>query len=168
MARGMVVGEAVVSQAANDAYRDNFDRIFGKDRVVQPGHWSFGSAEESEQARNAPIIADRIHEGTRSPIDGSDIGSRRKRREHMKAHGVEDATDVSPQYLERVKRQREVEDGRARRAAMESAARSRRIGDRFTAFRLSLSMPWTRRRQAMPLSARWQSRGHAGATCRRH
>jgi hypothetical protein len=123
MARGTVVGEPVVSQANSRAYADNYDRIFGKDHKPERGRWSFGSADTTERAANAPIIADRIHEGTVSPIDGSDIGSRRKRREHMKAHGVEDATDASPAWREGIKKQQEREDNQKRRAAMESAAR---------------------------------------------
>ena len=123
MARGSVVGEAINSQAATDAYRDNYDRIFGKDHKPQRGHWSFGSAEDGERAVNAPIFADRIHEGTVSPIDGSDIGSRRKRREHMKAHGVEDATDASPEWREGIKKAQQRNDDLGRREAMERAAR---------------------------------------------
>jgi hypothetical protein len=82
-----------------------------------------GDYRPPARAINAPIIADRIHEGTVSPIDGSDIGSRSKRRAHMKAHGVEDATDASPAWREGIKKEQERQDNRSRRAAMERAAR---------------------------------------------
>jgi hypothetical protein len=124
MARGMVNGEPVVSQANSKAYADNYERIFGKDHKPQRGRWSFGSSDDTRKALHAPIIADRIHEGTVSPIDGSDIGSRAKRRAHMRAHGVEDATDATPEWRESIKRQQEREDDRGRRAAMDAAART--------------------------------------------
>ena len=37
MARGMVVGEAIQSQASTDAYRDNYERMFGKDHKPKRG-----------------------------------------------------------------------------------------------------------------------------------
>lgn len=124
MARGTVIGEGIVSQANTKDYADNYERIFGKDHKPQRGHWTFGTADDTRKALHAPIIADRIHEGTLSPIDGSDIGSRAKRRAHMKAYGVEDATDCTPEWREGVKKQQEREDNRGRRAAMEAAART--------------------------------------------
>lgn len=44
-------------------------------------------------AERQPLFTDRYYEGARSPIDGSDIGSRTKRREHMRVHGLVDADD---------------------------------------------------------------------------
>lgn len=128
----MVNGEAIVSQANTEEYRSNHERIFGE-RKVQRGRFVYdpklGRCVPADQyvpealAKDAPIIADRIHEGTVSPIDGSDIGSRQKRREHMKVHGVEDATDCSPEWRAGVKKQRERDDDRSRRSAMDQAAR---------------------------------------------
>lgn len=132
MARGMVAGEPIVSQAGTDAYRDGYERAFGSGRV-QKGRWVWDDARKEmvraedyvpePLALNAPIIADRIHEGTRSPIDGADIGSRAKRRQHMKAHGVEDATDASPAYMERRRQDNERERDRRVESAADSAVR---------------------------------------------
>jgi hypothetical protein len=40
-------------------------------------------------------VSDSWMDGTRSPIDGADIGSRSKLREHMRAHGVIDHTEAA-------------------------------------------------------------------------
>ncbi len=132
MARGMANHEPIVSQANNDAFREGHDRTFGASGV-KGGRWIWDArrkemvrAEDYEpepMALNAPIIADRIHEGTISPIDGSDIGSRAKRREHMKAHGVEDATDASPAFMERTRQENQRERDRRVESAAEKAVR---------------------------------------------
>lgn len=50
---------------------------------------------DEQWALHANCITDRLHEGTRSPVDNTDIGSRRKRREYLKATGLVDATDFT-------------------------------------------------------------------------
>lgn len=92
MARGMVVGEAVVSQAATDSYREGYERIFGKDHKPQRGHWVFEEAEPSEHAVHAPIMTGRCHEGQVAP-DGTDISTRTKRARWMKETGTADFDD---------------------------------------------------------------------------
>ena len=134
MARGTVVNEPVVSQAQNKAWDEGFDHTFGKDRGAR-GRFVWDETakrlvpadEYRAQARalDAPIIADRIHEGTTFD-DGErvrDIGSRRKRREFLREKGWEDATDASPEWRDGQVKAREREDDRSRRAAMERAAR---------------------------------------------
>lgn len=134
MARGMVVGEPITSQAGTEQFREGYDRTFG-DKKPQRGRWVWDaeagrlvSAVEyapPSRALDAPIISDRIHEGTTFD-DGErvcDIGSRRKRREFMRARGLEDATDASPQYRENVRKQMERDDDRRRDAAFDAAAR---------------------------------------------
>lgn len=101
MARGTVVGEGVVSQAATDEYREAHQRIFG-DKPVQRGRFIYDArlgkcvpADEYEppsEARAAPIMVDRFMEGQRA-TDGTDIGSRQKRKAYMTAHGVADYDD---------------------------------------------------------------------------
>lgn len=92
MARGTVVNEPVVSQAGTDAYRENYERIFGKDHKPQRGHWSFGEADASEKAVWAPIMSGRCHEGQVAP-DGTDISTARKRARWMKDTGTADYAD---------------------------------------------------------------------------
>ena len=135
MARGMVNGEAIVSQASTDEFRAGYERVFG-DRKPQRGRFVYdptrGKCVPADEyvpparALDAPIIADRIHEGTVFD-DGErvrDIGNRRKRREFMREKGWEDATDASASWREAQVKAREREDNRKRRAAMEDAKRT--------------------------------------------
>ena len=39
------------------------------------------------------VVSDLYMDGTRSPVDGSDIGTRARRREHMRLHGLADFDD---------------------------------------------------------------------------
>lgn len=55
-------------------------------------------------------VSDAWMDGTRSPIDGADIGSRTKLREHMRAHAVVDhAEAVQEAQMQTNRRLREVE-----------------------------------------------------------
>lgn len=56
-------------------------------------------------AERMPVFTDRYLEGDRAP-DGTDIGSRAKRRDWMRQAGVADASDYR-QYWERARQQRE-------------------------------------------------------------
>lgn len=55
-----------------------------------------GEEQPREEARaGTTFMIDRYMENARSPIDGSDIGSRSKHREHMKRHDVVPASDFT-------------------------------------------------------------------------
>lgn len=100
MARGMVVGEQIVSQAQTKAFDENWDRMKHADngergrfvwdperrRLVRPGE------RESERAVDAPIMVGRCHEGQVAP-DGTDISTRAKRAAWMKETGHADYSD---------------------------------------------------------------------------
>lgn len=134
MARGMAAGEQIVSQAATNEFRAGHDRTFGMDRKPQRGRWVWdperkclvdaASYRAPEKAKDAPIIADRLHEGTTFEIDGKrhDIGSRRKRRDFMRAVGVEDATDCSPRWLVEQAQEKERKADRVQESAFKRAA----------------------------------------------
>lgn len=104
MARGMAAGEPIVSQALTKEFEEGYERTFGADRKVVRGRWIWDerqgklvSAEEyqnPEMAQFAPIVMDRHYENT-SASDGTDIGSRRKHKAYMKAHGLTTADDFS-------------------------------------------------------------------------
>jgi hypothetical protein len=118
MARGMVVGESIQSQASTDEFRDGYDRIFG-DRKPQRGRWIWDeaqqklvSAEEYEPPSHAvdgPIMSGRCNENLVAP-DGTDIGTRARRKAWMKATGTADASDYTQAW---------------KKAAAEKAARAR-------------------------------------------
>ncbi len=73
-----------------------------------------GPREDGRSGVN--FMVDRYLEGTVSPVDGSDIGSRSKRREHMKAHGLVDANDFKGEWAQAAKKREEFrrtgEDGK--------------------------------------------------------
>lgn len=135
MARGMVNGEVIQSQASTDEYRESHDRTFPTYERGQRGRWiwdaSVGKLVRAEdyvpptRALDAPIITDRIHEGTTFDEGNRvvDIGSRSKRREFMKRTGLEDSGDVSKSWLENQKRERERHLDRVTDRAFDEAAR---------------------------------------------
>lgn len=130
MARGTAAGEPVVSQAATPEYLDNHARIFG-DRPPVRGKWIWDEAQQKlvpadeyvppQQAKNAAIMVDRFMEGSVAQ-DGTDISSRRKRREYMQREGVTDVSDYGPGWGERVRgaRERDLEES-TRRTVVELA-----------------------------------------------
>jgi hypothetical protein len=121
MARGMVVGEAIVSQANSEDFRSGYERTFG-DRKPQRGRWvmtpdGLVPADEyraPERAIDAPILAGRFYENT-CATDGSDIGSRTKHRAYMRDRGLASADDFSPGYYERVRKQAQAQHRKDRR-----------------------------------------------------
>ena len=55
-----------------------------------------------EVVHKTRYVSDAWMDGQRSPIDGADIGSRTKLREHMKQHGVAHHAEVA-QDVERIR-----------------------------------------------------------------
>lgn len=74
------------------------------------------SSDYQRHEERQPLYTDRYMEGTVSPVDGSDIGSRAKRREHMRAHGLVDADDFKGEWdkkaAERERFRRTGDDGK--------------------------------------------------------
>lgn len=65
-----------------------------------------------EAPTNAGIMTDRWMEGTKAP-DGTDIGSRWKRREYMTRAGVADAGDYTQHWQKAAERKAEYVQGRS-------------------------------------------------------
>lgn len=69
-----------------------------------------------EGAERQPVFTDRHYDGARSPIDGTDIGSRAKRKEYMRTHGLVDADDYRGEWQKRAEQRQEFrrtgEDGK--------------------------------------------------------
>jgi hypothetical protein len=111
MARGMVVGEQIVSQAQTKAFDEGYERTFGA-RKPQRGRWVWDaeqgklvSAEDyvpPEAKHGAGIMVDRFMEGDRAP-DGTDIGTRAKRAAWMRATGNADYSDFKGAREKRAK-----------------------------------------------------------------
>ena len=70
--------------------------------------------ESDKMALHAPVMTGRFYENAKSIIDGSDIGTRKRFNEHNRRHKVTHSSDISPQFLEGVVKEREREDDRDR------------------------------------------------------
>lgn len=135
MARGMAVGEQIVSQAATEEFRAGHERTFGERQPGQRGRWVWDAAAGNlvraedyrppARALDAPIIADRIHEGTTFD-DGTrvrDLGSRAKRRAFLREAGLVESSDCSRSWLESQAKRRERAVDQRIDASAEQAAR---------------------------------------------
>ena len=119
MARGTAVGEPVVSQANSEAYDEGYVRNFGDHPPVR-GKWIWDerqqrlvSAEDyipESKAVDAPIMAGRFYENT-AATDGSDISTRRRHRDYMKAHGLTTADDYRETWKKAQERREAAKQG---------------------------------------------------------
>ena len=71
-------------------------------------------------AKFAPIVTDRHYENLQS-TEGTDIGSRRKHQEYMKAHNVTVSADYSPEWYEKQRKEHVEKDNKDRREAVARA-----------------------------------------------
>lgn len=129
------MSDDIKTRPQSKEYDEGYQRTFGS-RPIQRGRWvwdkrqgklvsadEYVPEDEGELAIHAGIMVDRYMEGTVSPVDGSDIGSRAKRRAHLKLHGLADYDDFSDDFRARVKKEREREQDRKRKEAMHQALR---------------------------------------------
>lgn len=87
------------------------------------------SPEEAELAVAGPkhvnIVGDTHHDGVRSPVDGSIIDTKARRRQHMKQHGLADPDDFKNVWKKAEKRRADVRAGhfdtKARKEAIDKA-----------------------------------------------
>lgn len=123
----MSTGKDPKTMAQTKAFDEGHERIFGRNRKPQRGRWvqdpvsgKLIPADEyvppSSEARHAPVMVDRFMENTVAQ-DGTDIGSRAKRKEYMRRERVGDASDYSKEYFAK---RREVRD----RALSDSTGRT--------------------------------------------
>jgi hypothetical protein len=59
-----------------------------------------------EGAERQPVFTDSYMSGARSPIDGTDISTRAKRREYMKANGLVDADDYRGEWAKKAEQRK--------------------------------------------------------------
>jgi len=128
--RGTAAGEAVVSQANTAEYEEGYDRIFGPRKSPQRGKWIWSEAEQkfvtleeyippSTDAVSAPILAGRFYENM-CALDGTDIGSRAKHKEYMKAKGYTVSSDYEETW-------RKAEQARATPSSADALDRKRAV-----------------------------------------
>ena len=91
---------------------------------VQQKLVEYDSYRPPERALDAPIMMDRFYENTVAP-DGSDIGSRRKHREYMRANGLTTADDYKQTWQKAAEKREAAREGHVpdprRREAIERA-----------------------------------------------
>lgn len=81
------------TRAATDAYRENLERIFGKDKKVKKGRYVqvdgklIPAEQYTPKENSSPYVMSDI-EPYRSVLDGSIISSRSQHRAHKRQHGV--------------------------------------------------------------------------------
>lgn len=83
--------------------------------------WNEATAQLEEVALDAPVtprvtlgLEGSLYEGARSPVDGSDISSRTKYREHLKRTGLAPAEDFRQTWAD-APAKREAEEQKQRR-----------------------------------------------------
>lgn len=76
-----------------------------------------------EEGRNdTTIMSGRFYENLQSPVDGSDIGSRRRYEEHMRVHGLAHANDFR-QHWANAERDRQERPNRGMEPVSETIGR---------------------------------------------
>lgn len=101
--RGMVAGQAITTQAQTKEFDAGYERIFGKGGgergrfVCRDGGLVRVDADWTDAETRAGKSEEEVY-GHDTTADGVDISSRRKRREYMKATGVTDFSDYSPDW----------------------------------------------------------------------
>lgn len=126
------MSDTIKTRPQSKEWDEGFERTFGKSKPKR-GKWVMtpeGLVPIDEYVRpstalNAPIIADRIHEGTVYD-DGErvwNLGSRRRRREFEKETGNVERSNYGPGWRERKQAERERNLERRTDAAMDQAAR---------------------------------------------
>lgn len=126
MARGMANNEPTVSQAATEAYRDGFDRNFGERPTREPGRRVYvyrggrlveqggpddtGYYDESDDLARNHIVSDLYMDGV-TALDGTDIGSRAKRRRYMQERDLVDMDDFKETWKKAEKTREAMRNG---------------------------------------------------------
>lgn len=125
MARGTVVGEPIVSQAQTEEWDEGYERTFGERPQREPGRRSYvyrggrlverggpddtGFYDEADDARNH-VVSDLYMVGAHA-LDGTDIGSRVKRRRYMQERDLVDMDDFKESWRNAEKVRESIRDG---------------------------------------------------------
>jgi hypothetical protein len=102
--KGMVAGEPIKAGGASKEYDEGFEKAFGEPDAKFPRGrrfvWSTTEKRlvpagfvEEKKALDAPVMAGRFYENTKSPIDGADIGSRKRHQTYMRDRNLAPSDD---------------------------------------------------------------------------
>jgi hypothetical protein len=104
--RGMVAGQAIQTQGPSKEYDEGFDRTFGERKRLR-GKFVWDSERQemvpvgpdwTDAERRAQTGTEELTHGNIRAPDGTDISSKRKRREYMHRAGVTDSSDFSSSW----------------------------------------------------------------------
>lgn len=129
--RGSVAGKPIQTGTVTKEYEEGFQRIFGEPKQGQKGRrWRWDTKlgklvpagfVEDRQAIHAGVMAGRFYENTKA-LDGTDIGSRRKRTEYMRQRNLADTGDFKGVWEKADKERQSIRSGdfdrKARREAV--------------------------------------------------
>lgn len=136
MARGMVVGEPIVSQAQTKAFDEGYERTFGERPANVRGRYVYvaelgrcvkvGEDWRPTDAERVPVVGDSHYDGLQA-TDGTDISTRTRHREYMRRHGLTTVDDFTETFKAKAK-EREAYFTEDRGPAEESKHRRETIG----------------------------------------
>lgn len=110
--KGMVAGRPIQTGTVTEEYESGFDRTFGE-RKKERGRWVYtaeGPVRVGEDwtpaDRQAPRRSEEEVYGRVAATDGTDLSTRRRHREYMKANGLAMHSDYTETW-EKAKKQRD-------------------------------------------------------------
>lgn len=121
--RGMVAGQPIVTQAQSKEFDEGFDRIFGKERKpVEKGRFVYsqeagqvvkvGSGWTDAEQRALTATEGITYRNARA-TDGTDISSRTKHRNYLKANNLSMASDFKEHWKKAEQHREAVQSGNA-------------------------------------------------------
>jgi hypothetical protein len=122
--RGMVAGQPIKTGAQTKEFDEGYERAFGKDRKPVRGRFIYDAvagqvvevgADWEERGRETGHKSEEEIYGSLTATDGSDISTRRRHREYMKANGLSLADDFKGHWEDAAKKREAVLSGEADR-----------------------------------------------------
>jgi hypothetical protein len=128
----MVAGQAITTQAQTKEFDEGYERVFGKGGGER-GRFVWSESAQAmvrvgedwtDAERRAQTVTEELVHGKIATADGVDISSRKKRRDYMRAAGVVDSSDYSPEWREKKKKEIERTKDEGRRSDIVETYRS--------------------------------------------
>jgi hypothetical protein len=110
----MVAGQAITTQAVTKDFEEGFERTFGE-RKLERGRFRYNpetgqceplGSDWTDTERKAKTVTEEVVYGKLQATDGTDLSSRRKHRDYMKANNLSLATDFK-EHWKKAERERE-------------------------------------------------------------
>lgn len=120
----MVAGQPIQTQPQSKAWDEGFDRTFGE-RKAERGRFVYRRDPNSGEMRAVRVDEDwndaprstgdlgKFQYNNLRATDGTDISSRTKRRDYMRAKGLADASDFTEHWQKKAKERESILSGEA-------------------------------------------------------